>query len=286
MNNKILIILGMHRSGTSLVTQWLYKCGLQIGDQLAGPGKGNIEGHFEDLDFLHLHESILTNNNQPSTGFIRTAIEEIDRDSIVSIQSLLQFKNNLYQQWGWKEPRTCVFLKQYRNQLQDAKYLVLFRNFNDVVDSLIRRDFKNRENKFLKKSNFISRFVWKIYKRKRQLIALYKEKATPYLNVWIVYNEQLLQHIQSIKSDNFIAIHIENLVADSKEVFECIQQQWGFNLSHMDYRKVYKNDLFQSKADITAFIKDHTLLQHANRLTKELYTFHFKGNNCNTIVEH
>ncbi len=269
----------MHRSGTSLATQWLYKCGLQIGDQLAGPGRGNVEGHFEDLDFLHLHESILTNNNQPSTGFVTAALTEIDKNSVVSIQSLLKFKNNLNQQWGWKEPRTCLFLEQYRYLIPSAKYFVLYRNFNDVVDSLIRRDFKNQESKFLKKSNSLSLFVWKHYKRRRQLKALHKEKASAYLKVWIIYNEQLLRHMQSIKSNNFIAINIENLVADSKRVFECIQQQWGFNLSHIDYRKVYKNDLFQNKADITAFIKDHSLLQHANRLTKELYTYHFKGEN-------
>jgi hypothetical protein len=272
MSNKILIILGMHRSGTSLVTQWLYKCGLRIGDQLAGPGRGNVEGHFEDLDFLHLHESILTSNKHPSTGFVTTALTEINKNTIVSIQSLLQFKNNLNQEWGWKEPRTCLFLEHYRNLLPNAKYIVLYRNYNDVVDSLIRRDFKNQESKFLKRSNFLSRFIWKHYKRKRQLAALYKEKATPYLKVWIVYNEELLKHLQSIKINNFIAINIENLVEDSKEVFECIQQQWGFNLCYVDYRKVYKENLFQNKADISVFIKDRTLLRHGNRLMRELYT--------------
>src|SRR3712207_1291125 len=142
MSNKILIILGMHRSGTSLVAQWLCKCGLQIGDRLAGPGSGNVEGYFEDLDFLRLHESILINNKLPSTGLITKALMEIDKDSITGLQSLLQFKSNLYQQWAWKEPRTCLFLKQYSNLLPDAKYIVLIRDFNDVVDSLIRRDFK------------------------------------------------------------------------------------------------------------------------------------------------
>jgi len=275
----------MHRSGTSLVTQWLYKCGLQIGDQLAGPGRGNVEGHFEDLDFLHLHESILTNKNQPPTGFVTTTLTEIDKDSIVSIQSLLQFKSNINQDWGWKEPRTCLFLEQYRNLLPSAKYIVLYRNFNEVVDSLIRRDFKNLESKFLRKSNSLSRFFWKHYKRKRQLAALYKEKATYYLKVWIVYNEQLLLHMQSIEINNFIAINIESLVGYSKRVFECIQQQWHFNLCYEDYRKVYKENLFQSKADITVFIKDGTLLRHANDLMRELYTFHFNNSACETRKE-
>ena len=56
MASKILIIVGMHRSGTSLITQWLYRCGLSIGNKLAPADIGNVEGYFEDSDFLKLHE--------------------------------------------------------------------------------------------------------------------------------------------------------------------------------------------------------------------------------------
>jgi len=43
---KFLVILGMHRSGTSLITQWLKNCGLSVGDSLHGADVGNAEGHF------------------------------------------------------------------------------------------------------------------------------------------------------------------------------------------------------------------------------------------------
>jgi hypothetical protein len=58
----------MHRSGTSLISQWLSHCGLHLGERLLGPGIGNAEGHFEDLDFLEFHEQILA----PAHQFIVT----------------------------------------------------------------------------------------------------------------------------------------------------------------------------------------------------------------------
>ena len=54
-----LVITGMHRSATSLVANLMQQAGLEIGDQLMGPGPGNRRGHFEDRDFYVLHEQML-----------------------------------------------------------------------------------------------------------------------------------------------------------------------------------------------------------------------------------
>ena len=45
----------MHRSGTSLISNWLHHCGLQLGEHLLEAGNGNEEGHFEDVEFLRMH---------------------------------------------------------------------------------------------------------------------------------------------------------------------------------------------------------------------------------------
>lgn len=66
--NRTLLILGMHRSGTSLITHWLYRCGLEIGDTLFGPGLGKSEGRFEDVDFYNLHLEILRENKHHHSG--------------------------------------------------------------------------------------------------------------------------------------------------------------------------------------------------------------------------
>jgi len=52
MATNTLIIAGMHRSGTSLISQWLNRCGLNLGENMIGASSGNVEGHFEDIDFI------------------------------------------------------------------------------------------------------------------------------------------------------------------------------------------------------------------------------------------
>ena len=59
INHSVLIITGMHRSGTSLTTSLLQSAGVHIGDRLMNGGNGNTKGHFEDLDFVDLHRQSL-----------------------------------------------------------------------------------------------------------------------------------------------------------------------------------------------------------------------------------
>jgi len=55
----ILVIAGMHRSGTSLLAALASEAGFDMGARLLAAGPGNPGGHFEDLDFLELHDAAL-----------------------------------------------------------------------------------------------------------------------------------------------------------------------------------------------------------------------------------
>src|SRR5882757_9916703 len=110
MQTRLLIIAGMHRSGTSMVTQWLYKCGLNIGEDLMVPNSGNQQGYFEDNDFVGLHETLLSLEDLPHTGLTDQPLPLIPPERLLIISRLLNYKSHLNNQWGWKDPRTCLFL--------------------------------------------------------------------------------------------------------------------------------------------------------------------------------
>jgi hypothetical protein len=44
VNQKALMILGMHRTGTSALTRVLNLLGVFVGDKLLSPGEDNING--------------------------------------------------------------------------------------------------------------------------------------------------------------------------------------------------------------------------------------------------
>lgn len=134
-----VIVAGMHRSGTSLAASILADSGVHLGDAVMGPGEGNPEGHFEDLEILAFHRHILAANGLGTDGF--TAQREISVPPAVWPESrrLVAARRSRGLPWGWKEPRTTLFLDHWAEAVPEARFLLLFRRPWEVVDSLFRR---------------------------------------------------------------------------------------------------------------------------------------------------
>jgi len=134
-----LVIAGMHRSGTSLVASILADTGLHLGDHLLGPGEGNPAGHYEDLDFLALHQRILAANGLGTDGFTTQRELVVPPELAHESARLIIARRSRGSPWGWKEPRTTLFLNHWAEAIPEARFLLLFRRPWEVVDSLFRR---------------------------------------------------------------------------------------------------------------------------------------------------
>ncbi|MGH9332423.1 MAG: sulfotransferase, partial [Vicinamibacteria bacterium] len=133
----VLVITGMHRSGTSLVASLLERGGFDLGEKLLAADKGNPRGYFEDVDFYEFHREALGNRRQHLSVaedfvFEPSASERSRAEAIVA-------KRRHRERWGWKDPRTALFLDFWNEQLPDARFLFLFRHPLDVLLSLVRR---------------------------------------------------------------------------------------------------------------------------------------------------
>lgn len=135
----ILIITGMHRSGTSLVASLLESGGLDIGEKLVGANEGNVKGHFENVDFVEFHEGILYASAIDKIG--RTLERNISPPAyyIDLARTLIKKNASPTSPWGWKEPRTTLFLPFWGSLLPTAKFLLVYRAPWEVLDSLFRR---------------------------------------------------------------------------------------------------------------------------------------------------
>jgi hypothetical protein len=134
-----LVIGGMHRSTTSLAASILAAAGLSLGDDLMGPGPGNETGHFEDNEFYRLHQQILAANGLSLEGF--TCAERIDVPATARDEAaaLVARRRAAGRPWGWKDPRTVLFLDFWAGLLPEARWLFVVRPPWEVVDSLFRR---------------------------------------------------------------------------------------------------------------------------------------------------
>jgi hypothetical protein len=269
MQNKTLIIAGMHRSGTSLITHWLNSCGLQLGEDFLGAGLGNDDGHYEDLEFLKLHEEILEFNNLPSTGLIEENHIDVSAYHKEKLKGVIKVKNKRYKQWGWKDPRTCLFLDTYKELLPNAKYLIIVRGYKEVVSSLLHRDFKVYEKKYLDR-NAASRFIWSTFRRHKHLRRFYKERADHYLKVWIAYNQELLKNVETMPKESFVVLNYEVLNKNDAGVCSILNQRWNMSLKYFNFKEVYKEELISKHVNADAYVENKALLRAASQLQRNL----------------
>lgn len=134
-----LAIAGMHRSGTSLVASLLAGAGLALGERLLGAGRGNQRGHWEDLDFLELHQKALRAGGFHGDGILPAGRPSLPPALEARAGEILAARRAAGIPWGWKDPRTVLFLDHWAAAAPEASWLLVFRSPWEVADSLFRR---------------------------------------------------------------------------------------------------------------------------------------------------
>ena len=146
-NSKLVVVLGMHRSGTSAITRGLEVLGVKLGDNLYPAAIDNPKGFWEDTDFLGINEELLAHLDysvdrlglidwqMPSTDTVESL--ELKAEKLVSERCK---KNAL---WGFKDPRTARLLPFWQAVFErvgcDVRYVIATRNPISIVESLYKR---------------------------------------------------------------------------------------------------------------------------------------------------
>ena len=138
IKQSIFVITGMHRSGTSLTASLFKSMGVDLGQRLMEPGPGNIRGYFEDLDLVELHRTILRSQCIDDSGWTLQEKIDVEEQYVEKAKEIIS-KKSLNSIWGWKDPRTTLFLDFWAELLPDANFVLMFRSPWEVVDSLYRR---------------------------------------------------------------------------------------------------------------------------------------------------
>ena len=142
---RIVCVLGMHRSGTSVATRLMNLLGVDLGaeEHLLGPRPDNPKGFWEYKPILDLNEEILGrlggNWHEPPPlppGWEMAAeladLRQKARDLVARTFASAD--------WGWKDPRTCLTLPFWKQILPPALYIICLRSPVEVAASLQKRD--------------------------------------------------------------------------------------------------------------------------------------------------
>lgn len=143
MTNGVMVV-GMHRSGTSAVTRVINLMGVPLGraDDLY-TASDNPGGHWESRTLCDLNDLILR-----AFGGYEMAMPPMPRSWLTSrrAQSLRDVMRasfrDVYQteRWLWKDPRICLTLPLWREVLDDFCVVFVVRGAAAVTRSLSRRE--------------------------------------------------------------------------------------------------------------------------------------------------
>jgi len=140
-----LIVVGMHRSGTSALGLLLEAMNCYFGPdtQVTPAQAANPKGYSERLDVVKLHEELLSNSSArwdaPGRFFLERLSPAVLREFDAQLSTILE-DFNAHSPWFVKDPRLCLMLPLWKPRLKSAFYLVAYRHPLEVAASLHKRN--------------------------------------------------------------------------------------------------------------------------------------------------
>lgn len=251
-----LIILGMHRSGTSLAVRLLTAVGFHMGYQLSRDA--------EAVFFQKLNRRIFRAVDV-KWGYVDPLIEAMQDQSFVEEQTLTMLSalftekrllggeikiseffgpqhwpeviQNKMRYWGWKDPRTTITFPIWLRIFPNAKVLHLLRNGIDVAISTHRRTLRQQKN-------FLKRTLPFDYSP----ITLDFEYC---FQLWQVYVSFVLENKYHISKGNYLEVRFEDLLSEPdkhlRSISEFVEYPVQDEKLHAAIEQVNRNRLNNSK---------------------------------------
>lgn len=210
--HMIYVILGMHKSGTTLTSQILHYSGINMGDfdNNISYDQGN---KYERESTLNLNQDILEAFGKESIDIFPKTDPTTTSDQIRQMQSIVQSCNERFEDWGFKDPRTCLVYSLWEEMLPEHKLIVIYRSYKE---SWGRYRLKNLHNSPI------------------QLLRAWK-----YLKAWLLHNSKILHYLANTTNE-YVLLEYRRLMTTQEE-YQRLEEFVGRTLTDKRNPKLYRN---------------------------------------------
>ncbi len=239
----IYVVLGMHKSGTTLIAEVLHHSGISIVDNTDTDLDYDTGNKYERTSTKAINHELLGSDGSFSLKVLEDKLLHANQDLRRRMQQLVANLTAAHPDWGFKDPRTCLTYPVWAEALPPHKLIVVYRS---------------------------PREVWQHYRTSR-LTHRFSVTLNP-LTAWCDYNRLITQYLKSTKAP-FIVVNYERFMSEQGE-FERLQRFVGRPLT--DRRK---SSMYRSKPQPSVLsnmlwtINRLQMRDKAERLAKELESF-------------
>ncbi len=230
-----VLILGMHRSGTSALTRVLSLSGMDLATDLMLATDANESGYWESVELATIHDDILNTLDSKWDDILPIDEQQFQSESMLQYQALLvdylvrEFLNS--ERIVIKDPRMCRLLPIWLDVLTkldvQISVVLIFRHPIEVAKSLQKRDGFLLEKSYL---------MWIRH-------VLDAEKYSRGLSRCFVNYSQLLTNPKQVVKSIANLCGIKGLYLDGNQAKEFIDAQFY-------HQRITKADLQMSKLSI------------------------------------
>lgn len=243
-----VIILGMHRSGTSLVTNLLEQLGLFVG--------WRKDPNNEAMLFLRLNEWMLRQCggawDQPAPMRLLHRDRQIRSLTVDYLRSRMSdlkvagylgpawrpWRRSLLamdRPWGWKDPRNTFTLPIWQDLFPGAKAIHVYRHGLDVASSL-----RSRRQRTMRSGTIASR-LWplptRVLQRPRFVDSVRCGDLEGGLSLWEEYMAEAKAAVGALGSLG-IEVRYEDLLADPRDLLDTLVEFCGLDIEAKDIASV------------------------------------------------
>ena len=186
----IYIVLGMHKSGTTLVAKILHESGIPMGrfDETLGYDEGN---KYERLETHDLNIEMLGYDYDEFSLNILKVIKdpaEVKPETLDKMKDSIESATRRYPDWGFKDPRTCLTYPVWKVLIPQRKLVIIFRDPMELWLHYKPKHFLRSVQSFV--------VCWKA------------------IQAWFIHNSEILKILQAGGEEVFV-MEYGNLMKDN-----------------------------------------------------------------------
>jgi hypothetical protein len=222
----IYVILGMHKSGTTLVSQILHHSGINMGDDIDAITSYDQGNQYERKSTKEINKLIMRANGYHELNWRRVVSGSLTKDSSFAIKDnaategqLIRMKQVIsdcqsrYTAWGFKDPRNCLIYPLWASELPRHKIIAIFRPYHE--------QWQRHQSKMIRQ-------------RYREPYQIYR-----FLDKWCRYNANILAYLRNTKMD-FLVLNYQKLMTTDAE-FDRLRNFVGLDLEDRRRKDLYRN---------------------------------------------
>ena len=264
MKQTCILVLGMHRSGTSALTGLLSLLDVYLGSELMKATFANEKGYFENTILYRINEKLLA---QMNSSWDDVFYNEEKLDCIKEINELKKAIKLEFEYAGTfaiKDPRLAFLFPLYKKVLDeldiDIKIILPYRNPIEVANSLNRRDGMPLEKGML---------LWAYHFLLTEKFSRGYNRAFVSFDELIANTSKIVDTLSTKLEINFSDKYNQNK-KDIKEFLEPNLKHHGISMDNLSYNIPYIAKKILALKDQ---FNDTILLKEFDILRKELFSY-------------